>query len=59
MIKRLDNAMTELRHYRAFLDRNRWRSDIQERITKIDIIEQIIRSMDKTLPEHDDATHSA
>ena len=45
MIKRLDNAITELRHYRAELDRNRWRSDIQSRIATIDNIEILIRSI--------------
>ena len=45
MIKRLDNAITELRHYRAELDRNRWRSDIQMRITTIDNIELLIKSI--------------
>lgn len=43
MIKRLDNAITELRHYRSDLQRNKWRTDVQERITTIDIIEQLIK----------------
>ena len=54
MIKRLDNAVTELRHYRAELDRNRWRSDIQSRITTIDNIELLIRSIYPTMGANDD-----
>ncbi len=54
MIKRLDNAMTELRHYRAELDRNRWRSDIQSRIATIDNIELLIRSIYPTMQLSDD-----
>ena len=54
MIKRLDNAITELRHYRAELDRNRWRSDIQSRIATIDNIEILIRSIYPSMGVSDD-----
>ena len=54
MIKRLDNAITELRHYRAELDRNRWRSDIQMRITTIDNIELLIKSIYPSMGVSDD-----
>ena len=43
MIQPLDNALYELRQYKASLAKNAWRSDIQERITTIDIIETLIQ----------------
>lgn len=54
MIKRLDNAITELRHYRAELDPNRWRSDVQARLNTIDNIELLIRSIYPTMGVSDD-----
>ena len=54
MIKRLDNAITELRHYRAELDRNRWRSDVQARITTLANIELLIRSIYPRMEVSDD-----
>ena len=54
MIKRLDNAITELRHYRAELDRKRWRSDVQARLNTIDNIEILIRSIYPTMGVSDD-----
>ena len=54
MIKRLDNAITELRHYRAELDRNRWRSDVQARIATVDNIELLIKSIYPSMGVSDD-----
>ena len=57
MIKRLDNAITELRRYRADISRHRWRTDVQERIATLDIIETIIKNhLYSTMPEQDDPT---
>jgi len=43
LIQPLDNALQELRQYKASLQKNAWRSDIQGRITTIDIIEMLIQ----------------
>ena len=43
MILPLDNALRELNEYRNSLEKNRWRTDVQSRITTIDIIETLIR----------------
>jgi len=39
----LDNALRELNAYRSSLEKNRWRTDVQSRITTIEIIETLIR----------------
>ena len=39
----LDNALRELTAYRSSLEKNRWRTDVQSRITTIEIIETLIR----------------
>ena len=43
MIVPLDNALRELNEYRNSLEKNRWRTDVQSRITTIEIIENLIR----------------
>ena len=43
MILPLDNALRELTEYRNSLEKNRWRTDVQSRITTIEIIETLIR----------------
>lgn len=42
MIERLDNALTELRHYRSDISRHQWRADVQGRMAVIDCIETLI-----------------
>ena len=48
MILPLDNALRELLAYRTTLEKNRWRTDIQSRITKIEICEMLIRDINRT-----------
>lgn len=54
MIKRLDNAISELRHYSTELEPNRWRSDVQARITTLANIELLIRSIYPTMGVSDE-----
>ena len=52
MITRLDTAIKELAKYRAELEPNRWRTDVQARIATIDNILILIRErLYPTMPE--------
>ena len=52
MITRLDTAIKELTKYRAELEPNQWRTDVQARITTIDNILILIRErLYPTMPE--------
>ena len=60
MIKRLDNAIHELRHYRAESSRHKWRADVQERMAVIDCIETLIKlHLYPLMPLADDETEAA
>ena len=47
MIVPLDNALRELNEYRNSLEKNRWRTDVQSTITKIEVAEMLIRQVNK------------
>ena len=60
MIKRLDNALYELRHYRSEISRHKWRADVQERMAVIDCIETLIKShLYPLMPLEDDEKETA